>query len=149
MGILSHAVLTEINLERPADIPSYDYEKEISSPGDWVKEDQIHVYDSYIVLDIQNATWARFTDTNSMDPLIDDTSNGIELVPSSEDDIQIGDIIAYESEHSSGTIIHRVVEKSSDDKGVYFIAKGDNNDNPDPGKIRFNQIKRVLIGVIY
>ena len=34
-------------------------------------------------------------------------------------------------------------------EGIYFILKGDNNPEQDPGRVRFKQIKRVLIGVIY
>lgn len=149
IGFLSHMVMLEYTLEQPADIVSPKQDKELNSPSDWISEDQIHVYDSHIVLDIENATWARFTDTNSMDPLIDEDSNGIEIIPISEDQIKVGDVVAYESDYSQGVIIHRVIEKATDDKGTYFIIKGDNNKEQDPGKVRFDQIKRVLVGVIY
>ena len=38
---------------------------------------------------------------------------------------------------------------SEDKEGIYFILKGDNNPNVDPGKIRCEQIQRKLIGVLY
>ena len=119
------------------------------SPHDWIGEDQIHVYDSRIVIDVQGAEWASFTDTNSMDPVIDSGSNAIELVPERPDQIHIGDIVSYASLYSQGTIIHRVVEIGSDEQGWYCRMKGDNIDSPDPGKVRFSQIRRVVVGILY
>jgi hypothetical protein len=34
-------------------------------------------------------------------------------------------------------------------RGFYFIVKGDNNRVSDPGKIRFEQIDRVLFAIIW
>lgn len=122
---------------------------ERDSPGDWITEKDIHVYDNQIVIDLKDGQWAVFTDTNSMDPVLDEHANGIEIVPESADLISVGDIISYKSKYSSGTIIHRVIEKGVDDEGVYFIMKGDNNKDRDPGKVRFEQVQRVLVGVLY
>ncbi|MBR9691006.1 hypothetical protein GOV08_04965 [Candidatus Woesearchaeota archaeon] len=122
---------------------------EVNSPFDWIKEEQIHVYNDRVVIDLKDAEWATFTDTNSMDPVIDFGSNAIEIVPKSTEDIHIGDIISYKSKYSTGTVIHRVVEIGSDDEGWYAKTKGDNNDNVDPGKIRFSQVQRVVVAVIY
>ena len=36
-----------------------------------------------------------------------------------------------------------------DEKGLYFRTKGDNLDYIDPEKIRFGQIKRVVVGILY
>ena len=119
------------------------------SPANRITEDQIEVYDDRVIIKLQNAKWAGFTDTNSMDPLIDEESNAIQIVPQSEDEIQIGDIISYDSKTYHTMIIHRVVYISEDENGKYFIAKGDNNPDPDPEKIRFNQIKRILVGILY
>lgn len=123
--------------------------KEIASPMDRISEDQILVTNEKIVINLKGAEWASFTDTNSMDPLIDAGAHAIEVAPLSEDQVQVGDIAAYESEYADGTIIHRVVYKGEDEKGTYFILKGDNNPVSDPGKIRFEQIKRVVVAIIY
>jgi len=122
---------------------------EVASPADRVDESQIIVTNDKIVLNIRGAEWASFTDTNSMDPVIDAGAHAIEITPKSDDEIQIGDIVAYKSEYAEGTIIHRVVFKGQDDKGTYFVLKGDNNPANDPGKIRFEQIKRVVVAIIY
>jgi hypothetical protein len=124
-------------------------ENEVASPSDRIPEDLILVTNDKVVLNIRGAEWASFTDTNSMDPVIDAGAHAIEIVPKSEDDIQVGDIVAYQSEYAEGTIIHRVVFKGQDDKGTYFVLKGDNNPINDPGKIRFEQIKRVVVAIIY
>lgn len=132
-------------LEQPLELNN----KEKSSPSDWIKEKQIHVLNDKVVIDINNPKWAKFTNTNSMDPLFDETSNAIEITPNSEDDIQVGDIISYKSNLVEGDIIHRIIEKNKDENGVYFILKGDNNKYKDPEKVRFEQIQRVLIAIIY
>jgi len=119
------------------------------SPKDRVAEKQIEVYSDRIILDIQNAQWARFTDTKSMEPIIHSGSNAIEIVPQSEDDIQVGDIVSYESDYTDGFIIHRVVYKGEDEEGIYFILKGDNLATSDPGRVRFDQIQRVVVAIIY
>jgi hypothetical protein len=122
---------------------------EVASPANRVPEDLILVTNEKVVLNIKGAEWASFTDTNSMDPVIDAGSHAIEMIPKSEDEIQVGDIVAYKSDYAEGTIIHRVVFKGKDEKGTYFVLKGDNNPINDPGKIRFEQIKRVVVAIIY
>ena len=117
------------------------------TPPDRIKEDQIHVYEDKVVIDIKNPKWAKFADTNSMVPFLDEGSNAIQIQPASPEDIQLGDIISYEYEGS--VIIHRVIEISNDEQGVYYITKGDNNQNQDPLRVRFPQIRRILIGIIY
>lgn len=123
--------------------------KERLSPYDHVKESQISVYKDKIVIDINNAIWARYTDTNSMDPLFDKGANGIEISPDSPEDLHIGDIIAYDAEWADGVVIHRIIEIGNDEQGIYFITKGDNNPIQDPEPIRFPQVKYILIGIIY
>src|SRR3989338_6680258 len=69
------------------------------SPQDHVKESQIIVLEDKVILDIKDVSWTTFTDTNSMDPLLDTGSNGIEIKPKSIEDIKIGDVISYHSEY--------------------------------------------------
>ncbi|MBN2422851.1 hypothetical protein JXB41_06495 [Candidatus Woesearchaeota archaeon] len=123
--------------------------EEKDSPYDWIKENQIKVTSKNIVINIENAEWATFTDTNSMDPVIDEDSHAIEIIPESPQDIHVGDIVSYDSKYSSGIIIHRVVKTGFDNEGWYAVMKGDNNPREDPGKVRFSQIKRVLVAIIY
>ena len=116
------------------------------SPSDWVKEEQIRVYDDRVVLHIPNSIWAKFTDTNSMDPFLDEHANAIEVSPEDHSRINVGDVISYRN--GSSTLIHRVIEKG-DDGEPYFIVKGDNNFLQDPVKVRFSDIQGVVVAVIY
>ncbi|MCF7861208.1 hypothetical protein K9M79_03095 [Candidatus Woesearchaeota archaeon] len=119
------------------------------SPYDRVKQEDIHVYDDRVIIKIDNPEWAYFVNTNSMDPLLDVESNAIQIVPDKPEDIHVGDVISYESHLIDSTVIHRVVEVSFDEKGWYAMTKGDNNMFVDPDKIRFDDVKRILIAVIY
>ncbi|MBN1386121.1 hypothetical protein JW968_04060 [Candidatus Woesearchaeota archaeon] len=146
---LSGLTISEPSNLVKGDINSLFKAKERISPSDKITEDKIHVYNDRVIIYMDNPVWAGFTDTNSMDPVFDAESNAIEIVPKSPDQIHVGDIISYESKYAEGTIIHRVVEKGADDEGVYFIMKGDNNPDNDPGKVRFSQVKRLLVAIIY
>lgn len=122
---------------------------EMLSPGDWIKESNVMITDDKVIIDIPNATWARFTDTNSMDPVIDIGANSIEIRPPSKESLKVGDIISYSSEYIDGLVIHRIVDIKEDQKGTYFITRGDNNNVNDPQRVRFDQIKGVVIGILY
>jgi len=151
LGFIAGSVLADINtsgLEMPLSFFRQS-SIEVQSPYDHIPEDRIHVFSDRIVMDIENASWAGFTDTNSMDPFIDAGSNSIEIKPASPDDVHVGDVISFRTPFSSGIIIHRVVEIGEDNKGRYFLTKGDNNPLRDPGKTRFKDIEGVVVGVIY
>lgn len=160
LGWLSSIAYSEVHRE----IKSYRYSlslddpsqgilevsaRDVPSPQDRISESQIHVMSDRIVIEIQGAKWSKFTDTKSMDPVLDSGANGIHIVPGSPDEIHVGDVVAYRSYYMAGTVIHRVVQKGEDEQGVYFILKGDNNPRADPGRVRFEQIERVLVAIIY
>lgn len=128
--------------------PSSDDTNERASPSDWIEEENIHVYEDRVVIDLEGAEWAKFTDSNSMDPVLDKGSNAIQIIPDDPAQINEGDIISYRSD-SGSVIIHRVQETGEDEEGWYAIAKGDNNDKPDPQLVRFDDIGRVTVAVIY
>ncbi len=120
---------------------------ERSSPQDWIRQEQIKVYKDRVVIDLPNVTWATLTNTNSMDPLLDENANVLEIFPSSAEEINVGDVISYRTPY--GLIIHRVVGIGVDEAGDYFIAQGDNNPLADPLKIRFADIHGVVVAVFY
>jgi len=150
LGVVLGSFISSSGIIKASDEnPFSNTSPEIRSPYDWIKEGQIHVLDNRIVIEVENPVWAKFTDTNSMDPIIDYNANALQIVPKTVEDIHVGDIISYESQYAEGIIIHRVIGIQNDSDGKYFIVKGDNNPSPDPGKVRFSQIKKVLIGIIY
>ncbi|USN45594.1 MAG: signal peptidase I [Candidatus Woesearchaeota archaeon] len=117
------------------------------SPSDVLSEDQISVLEDRVVIHVDNPTWARFTDSNSMDPTLDIGTNAIQIIPNCPEDISVGDIITYN--RNNDHIIHRVIGKGEDNQGPYFIAKGDNNPTSDSGRIRCDEIERKTIALIY
>ncbi len=141
-GSLFQDMLANGNL-MPSSTGSYERQ----SPGDWVMESQIHVYDDAVYIGIPFASAARFENTNSMDPLIDEKTTALFIVPKKESDIKVGDIIFYES--SYGKISHRVVFTGYDDLGWYAYAKGDNAQSVDSEKIRFSRVKGVIVALVY
>jgi len=122
---------------------------EMISPQNHLGEDKIHVYEDRIILDLADASWSTYADTNSMDPIIDINANGIEIRPQSIRDVGVGDIISFRKQGINGLVVHRVVEIGTDSNGWYVITKGDNNPTQDPGKVRFEDIHGVVVGVIY
>jgi len=116
------------------------------APFDFIDERDIKVYHDRIVIFIDDASLSKYAPTGSMLPIFDQGANGIRIAPNSEEDIHVGDIISYE--RAGRLIVHRVVEKGIDEEGVYFIAKGDNNEISD-GKVRFDNIRYVTVGVIW
>lgn len=117
-----------------------------AAPSDIVDSKDIILFEDMVVLRISNASLSSYAPTGSMKPLLDKGANGIRIVPNSPSQIEVGDIISFEKDGI--LIVHRVVEKGNDEEGIYFITKGDNNSYSD-GKVRFNQIKYLTIGVIW
>lgn len=121
----------------------------VSAPSDTLSESNIRVYDSKVIITLEGARWASYTNTKSMSPVLDEGSNGIEIVPKSIEDIHVGDIVAYETKYNRIPIVHRVIAIKKDNLGTYFVLKGDNNMKADGEKVRFEQIKYKLVAVIY
>ena len=151
LGFFSSNIYASINTEQPASIQNAGngFTDEVASPNDWVSESQIGVFSKQVILDIPDAEWATFTDTHSMEPVLSSRASAIEIVPKSMDQIKVGDIVSYSSDYADGTIIHRVIYKGTDENGAYIVMKGDNNPTSDPGRIRFEQVKRVVVAIVY
>ena len=60
---------------------------------------------------------------------------------------ELGDIIIFE--HKNTRIIHRIVKIGWDTGGWYAHTKGDSNPAEDPFKVRFKDVKGVVVGIIY
>lgn len=114
-------------------------------PSDSVEEKHILIYDDRVVLLVKNATMSSYDSTGSMYPVLGEGVNGVRIVPSSADEIKVGDIISFR--YGGDIIVHRVVEIGLDSDGVYFITKGDNSDKFE--KIRFGDIEYKTIALIY
>jgi hypothetical protein len=81
-----------------------------------------------------------------MDPLIDKDSQLLEIKPDISQ-IHAGDIISFEMD--SMIVVHEVVETGYDSIGWYAITQGIHNKEIDSGLRRANDIKGVVVGVLY
>lgn len=156
LGFMSCAVLVfsfGSNLEVPSTISGFGIRDlgfggawEISAPSDYVEDEDIVVLGDRVILRIDGATLSSYVDSGSMVPVLGSGANGIRVVPSSEDDVEVGDIVSFR--FAGMLVVHRVVEKGVDEDGVWFLVKGDSNLVGD-GKIRFEDIEYVTIAIIY
>ena len=150
LGVLSATLVTyysSSNIENPVSwglgILGFS---QADTPSNFINKEDILVYEDKVVINIEGASIGRYAPTGSMEPLLDENSNGIRIIPQSEDDIHIGDIITFEQ--GNNLIIHRVIDKGTDNEGIYFITKGDNNTVSD-GKVRFDNIRYLTIGILW
>jgi len=122
---------------------------EQSSPSDTIQEHQILITDEGVFIQIEDAIWVDYSNSNSMDPLIDITANGIEIPVTEEIELEVGDIVSYNAEWNDNLVSHRIVESGTDSQGNYYILKGDNNLTQDPNKVRRDQIMYKLVAIVY
>lgn len=122
--------------------------REMPSPGDWMNDNNIAMTSRNVLLSIPNATLVVYANTNSMDPVLDETTHGIEMPPV-KGKLQVGDIISYRSSAINAIVVHRIASIGEDEHGTYYITQGDNNKESDPEKIRFKNIVGVVVALIY
>lgn len=145
VGIFA-CVMMFFNFNPDGTVTLNTFDDVVAAPSDHISEKDILVLDDRLVINISNVKISNYAETGSMLPFFDKGANGIQVVPESEDDVEVGDIISYEIEGVS--IVHRVVEKGVDERGTYFVIKGDANLAED-GKIRFKDIERIVVGILY
>jgi len=149
LRLTGYTIHDKVYIREECDNTNPDKGDEKDSPFDWVKDEEIRIQNNRVILNIKNAKKRWFIDSNSMDPLIDDGTNTIEVKPNSPDEIKVGDIISYDVKGYDYAFVHRVVKIEKDNKKTYFITKGDNLKFNDEGKVRFEQIEGVVVGIIY
>ena len=123
--------------------------EEKQSPADRLQDSDINVFANSVRVDIKNAKWRTYIDSNSMDPLIDEGTTTIEIKPKNANEIKVGDIIAFNAEGYDYAFVHRVVEIGNDENGIYFVTKGDNYYKEDSDKVRFEDVEGIVVGVLY
>lgn len=121
------------------------YNGYLDLPIDYFDDSDIEIVDGGIFINISNYSLNRHS-SDSMSPILGNTSTSIMTIPLEASEVNIGDVVSFKKDGLM--IVHRVVDKGIDDEGVYFITKGDNNAHTDD-KIRFEDIKGVLIGIFY
>jgi hypothetical protein len=124
-------------------------QEELPNPRDRIKDSQVRLYYSGVTLDIHGLQQNYLINSNSMDPLFDEGSTVLSIKPKKADEIDIGDIIVFKSAAGDTPIIHRVQDIVTDENGIYFTTKGDNNKEADPYKVRFNDVMAVVVAILY
>jgi len=119
----------------------------VDSPSDRITSSELQVFSDRAVIQKQGLMWAKIKNTHSMEPVLNSNSISLELPPVVPTDVKVGDIISFKQ--GSIVLIHRVIEINQDSEGWYAITKGDNNNEPDSEKVRFEQIQGVVVGILY
>ncbi len=132
IGMHSNGII----LEQPAGYVS----TEQLSPGNYLNENQFYATKTNLLINQPNIQLTRYTNTNSMDPVLDENSNGIEL-PYTGQTLHPGDIISYEKNKT--LYIHRIINITNDD----YTVKGDNTTTTET--IQKEQLRGILIGILY
>lgn len=147
LGVIAGALFSTLsqNLSGLVVLDSKGLES-VSAPSDYLNESSVIRFDDKLVIKVKNSTLSSYASSGSMLPFITNTSNGIVIVPSSASEIHVGDIVSFT--RNNATIVHRIVRISSDEKGIYFVTKGDNVKSEDE-MIRFDDIRYKLVGILY
>ena len=119
----------------------------ITPPQVRIGADTLRLEENYVRFDVTGVEVGIVSDSKSMVPILDENNLVLEIMPKSPGEIRVGDIIIYEL--NGERIIHRVIEVGADDDAWFVIAKGDNNPVADPEKVRWQQIRGVVIGIMY
>jgi len=126
-----------------------DYTENTSKdyPQDRINPDQINVYDNkFSVEGLKNTRFVKLKNAQSMYPVLAEGSHVIETTDFTKDSLKVGDIVSFQN--GDLFIIHRVIEIGNDKNGWYVVTKGDNNSVAD-GKVRFEQLKGVVVAIVY
>jgi len=97
---------------------------------------------------ISQSQIAVVANTHSMEPTLTAGDMILERAPTSASELVIGDIITYASQTKGITIVHRIVSLGSDEFGWYAQTKGDNAQKIDDERIRFTQVKGIVVAII-
>jgi hypothetical protein len=111
----------------------------IYRPGESrIKRESIQVYENAVVIEVYDA---KVNQQDIRDPLVNKDSNIIQIVPSFPESIKEGDIVTYEINNKIKT--NRIEISGNDQDGHYYRVQSEQE------KIRFKDIKSVVIGILY
>lgn len=122
-------------------------ENSIAVSQDRISGNQIHLYKDKLVIAAEGLMYAKVEDTKSMEPILSKNSHTIEAFPVIEN-LKTGDIISFYEPSVSTIVVHMIIETGYDEQGWYAKTSGYNNVYVDPWKVRFENIKGVVVGVL-
>lgn len=150
--ILTPIIINNYGLEKPLSLStittiSGGITGNVVAPQKTLNAGDIEVYPNRIIINLANASISRYAPTGSMNPTLNENSKGIKIPVTNKEQLHVGDIITYEDENEE-LVIHRIIAKGFDERGEFYITKGDNNLVSD-GKIRYEQIRYKLVALVY
>ena len=93
-----------------------------------------------VIIELKKPRLAAVWSSNSMERYIDSGHCLIEETEFTQDDIHIAQVIVH-----SGGIVHSVYALGADIDGWFCRTWGDNNYEPDPQKVRFEDIEAIVV----
>ncbi|GAH47541.1 unnamed protein product [marine sediment metagenome] len=118
------------------------------SPNDWVKRDQIDYDGGLLTIKLKpNVKVFGIADTGSMDGLLDYGHNVIATDHFDKAKLAVGDIVVYQV--YTTRICHRIIEIREDRNGRIYRCRGDNCIDTDKWYLRDENIKWLVLGIIY
>lgn len=139
----SQAISKAINNQHPTSYPCHRIDFE-----------QIQVYPMQAMINSQ-MTKSKVTGTGSMLPLITPQSTILYKQLNNKNELCVGDIVYYNNSKCINlkspvdVSLHRIIDRNEDINGTYYTLKGDNNGVADDCRIRFEDIRLVVVGIIY
>jgi hypothetical protein len=118
-----------------------------TAPPSRIAAKDVRIANDAVVIRISDVIPGIVGPTRSMVPVLDNNTMVLEITPSAPGAIAVGDIIIYALDDDR--IIHRVISTGTDADGWYAIVKGDNNPREDPLRVRFSQVRGLVVGIIY
>ena len=108
--------------------------------------DSIKVYPDEIRIVQPGLQYARVK-SDSMAPLLTHDSTVFEKIPSSPDEIKVGDIISFYEPSADAIILHMVIKIIQKDGKTYYITKGIANEKEDDWLVPFENVKGIMVGM--
>ena len=94
-----------------------------------------------------NYSIAKVGSTHSMLPTLPDNATIIIMDKFNASSLGVGDIITFKI--GSEKVVHRIDKIGTDELGLFFKTKGDNNQYEDSWKVRPDEITGVVVGVLW
>jgi len=138
--------LSEVTAERNAYILRED-NITLAGPQKRVDISDVVISEDAAMINIEELTPGIIAPSGSMFPLLQKDTIVLEKAPEDFNELLPGDIIIFT--YKDTRIIHRIVSVGWDEEGWYANTKGDNNPLADPFKVRFADVKGVVVGIIY
>ena len=133
--------------------PKVDVQQEVLTGGFGAgKNIHVNYGETIYVLNTRNSPYT-FTCSGSMGAILSCRDALIVFRPSSADQIHVGDTIIFRDPLNAENIdiMHQVVYRDCDEKGIWFKTMGLSNTNflETEEKIRFHRVKFKMVGVLY